>query len=325
MLRLVLLGAGLVTVAALVVWVGSEPVLVALSRITWWQFAIVCVPSLLVLPMDALGWRYAFPPARAAPYRRLLAVGFAGEALNVVTAFASVGGEAVKAWLLRRDIRYGESVPSLVINKTTTVLAQVAFLAAGVGLAAAAPAADSALLRAMLVLLAVEVLATGGFLATQVSGAVAATGGLLTRIGLLRARSHAAGLDRALRHFYRQQWGRVLLSVTIHLGGLVLGALETFVILWFLGAPVSPALAVLIEAVGSGVRFASFLVPASLGVLEGANVAAFEALALGGGPGLAFSLVRRARQVVWIALGLLVLATLAPSASGAAGASSRTV
>jgi uncharacterized membrane protein YbhN (UPF0104 family) len=67
------------------------------------------------------------------------------------------------------------------------------------------------------------------------------------------------------------------------------------------------ATATVIEAVGSGVRFATFLVPGSLGMLEGANAGLFVALGLGAGTGLAFSLLRRARQVVWIGIGLLVL------------------
>jgi glycosyltransferase 2 family protein len=67
------------------------------------------------------------------------------------------------------------------------------------------------------------------------------------------------------------------------------------------------ATATVIEAVGSGVRFATFLVPGSLGVLEGANTGLFVALGLSASAGLAFSLVRRARQAVWIAIGLLLL------------------
>ncbi|HEY7249781.1 MAG TPA: hypothetical protein VIG37_04740, partial [Methylomirabilota bacterium] len=65
-----------------------------------------------------------------------------------------------------------------------------------------------------------------------------------------------------------------------------------------------------IEALGAGVRFAAFLVPASLGAFESANAAAFEAMGLGAGAGLAFSFVRRARQVVWIGIGLVVLVAM---------------
>ncbi len=312
--RIALLIVGLAVLAALVIWVGAEPVAASLSRITWWQFALVCLPALLILPFDALGWRYAFP-REPAPFGRLLAAGVAGEALNLVTAVASVGGEAMKAWLLRRDVRYEDSVPSLVIAKTTITMAQALFLILGIGLAVAMPSSDSTLLKAMLGLLAVEVLAVGGFFLTQISGLVARAGHLLTRFSVLQAQSYAEGLDNSLQRFYRQQWRRLLLSVAFHLVGWALGALEAFLVLLVLGAPVPLGTAIVIEALGSGVRFASFLVPANLGVLEGANVAAFGALGLGAGTGLAFSLVRRARQAVFIGLGLLVLFLIAPTAS----------
>jgi hypothetical protein len=77
--------------------------------------------------------------------------------------------------------------------------------------------------------------------------------------------------------------------------------------LWALDVKTSLATATAIEALGSGVRFATFLVPASLGPFEAANAAIFAALGFGVGAGLAFSLVRRARQVVWIAIGIVVL------------------
>jgi uncharacterized membrane protein YbhN (UPF0104 family) len=85
---------------------------------------------------------------------------------------------------------------------------------------------------------------------------------------------------------------------------------ETFIMLWALGVDVPVLTATVIEALGSGVRFASFMVPASLGALEGANAAAFEALGYGASVGLAFSFVRRARQIVWVVIGLAVMAVM---------------
>ena len=66
----------------------------------------------------------------------------------------------------------------------------------------------------------------------------------------------------------------------------------------------------MIETFGSGVRFATFLVPANLGSSEAANAGAFAGLGLSAAAGLAFSFVRRARQAVWVALGLAVLAVM---------------
>jgi hypothetical protein len=77
-----------------------------------------------------------------------------------------------------------------------------------------------------------------------------------------------------------------------------------------LHVPASLVAATIIEALGTGVRFATFFVPASLGTLEGAYAAAFTAFGWTAGDGLAFSLVRRARQLVWIGIGLAILVAL---------------
>jgi uncharacterized membrane protein YbhN (UPF0104 family) len=125
---------------------------------------------------------------------------------------------------------------------------------------------------------------------------------------MVAAPEYASQLDRALRDYYRRDWRRLTLSVAFHTLGWLLGAVEAFVMLWALDVDAGIRVATVVEALGSGVRFASFLVPASLGAFEGANAAAFGALGFGAATGLAFSFVRRARQVVWIAVGLIVLA-----------------
>jgi hypothetical protein len=121
---------------------------------------------------------------------------------------------------------------------------------------------------------------------------------------------YAQRLDEALRDYYRRDRRRLALGTVVFLGGWLLGAVETYLILGFLGLPVSLATAIVIETLGAGVRFATFFVPASLGPFESANAAAFAALGLGAGAGLAFSFVRRARQLIWAVVGLAVLAAM---------------
>jgi glycosyltransferase 2 family protein len=82
---------------------------------------------------------------------------------------------------------------------------------------------------------------------------------------------------------------------------------EALLILAVFGLPASLLVATVIEAFGSGVRFATFFVPASLGALDGANAGAFAALGWTASARLAFSVVRRARQAVWIGVGLVIL------------------
>ena len=305
-LKTVLLVLGAVVLGVLVYRVGTEPILETLHRLTWWQFALICLPYAAIMAVDTLGWRFAFARDRA-PFRRLYGARVVGEALNIATALGSVGGEAAKAWLVRDEVSYEESVPSVIIAKTTITIAQALFLLIGIVLAWTALDVGSEILRGMLWLLIVEVAAIGGFFGAQLSGVVARGGGLLKKLGVIEHAGSAQQLDTALRTYYRREWRRCALSVAFHLAGWLLGALEAVLMLWALGIDASMATATAIEAFGSGVRFATFLVPASLGAFEGANAAAFGALGLGASAGLAFSFVRRARQAVWVVVGIVLL------------------
>jgi uncharacterized protein (TIRG00374 family) len=312
-IKTVFLVLGALLLAVLVYRVGTEPILETLQRLAWWQFALVCLPYAVIMAADTLGWRFAFANDRA-PFWRLFGARLAGEALNIVTAVGAVGGEAAKAWLVRRDVTYEESVPSIVIAKTTITMAQAVFLLGGLGLAWRTLPAGNDVLRVMMWLLVAEVVAVAGFAGVQVSGLVARGGRLLKVVGLIGDTAYAETLDRALRDYYRKEWRRFGLSLGFHLVGWLLGALDAFIILWTLGLSVTLTTATIIEALGSGVRFATFLVPASLGPTEAANAVAFAALGLGAGAGLAFSFVRRARQAVWVVVGLAVLAVMRWSA-----------
>lgn len=296
--------AGLAIMVMLIVRVGSDEALTATARALGWRSLLVCLPFALIMSVDTLGWRYAFAYDRV-PFLRLVAARIAGEAVNVMTAVAPVGGDAIKVWFLRPHVPYQESIASVIVAKTTITLSQALFLLIGV-MAAVALAVDARLVRAMLWLLLVELIGAGGFLAVQVAGSLSRGARLLSRVKKLDALAGAENLDRTLRRFYRREWRRFALSVGFHLLGWLMGALETWLFLRVLQIPASLTTALVIETLGSAVRFATFFVPGSLGALEGANTAAFAALGLGAPAGLAFSLLRRLRQVVWIGLGVLV-------------------
>jgi uncharacterized protein (TIRG00374 family) len=317
--KIVFLVLGALLLAVLVYRVGAGPILETVRRLAWWQFLLVCLPYAAAMAADTLGWRFAFARDRA-PFWRLYGARVVGEALNIVTAVGSVGGEAAKAWLVRRDVSYEESIPSIVIAKTTITIAQALFLLIGIVFAWTSLDVDSQVLRGMLWLLGIEVAAVAGFLGAQLAGLVARGGRLLKSFGVLKDTSSAGKLDEALRGYYRREWGRFALSVSFHLAGWLFGALEAVVVLWALGIDASVVTATIIEALGSGVRFATFLVPANLGAFEGANAAAFAALGFGAGAGLAFSLVRRARQVVWVVVGVGVLLAMRWAARASARA-----
>lgn len=313
-IRLVLLACGATLFGVLVIQIGPDAIAASLYRLSWGLLVLVFFPFSLMTVFDTLGWRFAFR-RDGVPFRSLLSARMAGEAFNVITPTASVGGEPVKAWLLRHHVPLDESLPSVIVAKTTITIAQGLFLLLGIALAWPILPPGSRLLYGMAWLLVIEIIAVGGFVTVQVIGLLGKGEGVLGRLGLLWGAQRIHGLvrlDDALLHFYRREPRRLLLSVGSHFVGWVLGAFETYLILRLLGVPVSVVTATVIEAFGTAVRFATFLVPAGIGALEGGHVAVFAALGLGAHTGLSFSVVRRVREATWVGLGLIVLAAMRP-------------
>lgn len=314
-LHVFLLGCGVALLGILIAHVGPATILESFSQLSWRLLLVACFPFSLTAVVDALGWRFAFQHDRV-PFRALLLARLAGEAFNLTTPTASVGGEAVKAWLVRDHVPFEESVPSVIVAKTTHVIAQGVFLLVGVGVAWLTLPAHSELLRGMEWLLVLEVVAVGGFVLVQVGGVLGRFRRVLDWLGLAGAgeRAHALEhLDDALSMLYRREPRRLFLSIGSHFAGWMLGTLETYLILRFLGVPVSAVTALVLEAFGTAVRFATFWVPAGLGVLEGGQMAAFVALGLGASAGLSFALVGRVLEAARAGIGFLALAAVRPA------------
>jgi uncharacterized protein (TIRG00374 family) len=296
----------------LIYTVGPATILDAISRLSWRLAIILCFPYALTATLDTLAWRFAFF-RRIPPFGKLWSARVAGEAVNATTPTASVGGEPVKAYLLRYWVPPVEGLASVIVDKTAIVLGQGVFLTLGLVLTQTLVPASGTLVIAMTALLVVELVGVGGFLVVQILGAAGRGGRLLARLGVGPSRSsqeRLEGLDQTLAAFYRGHRGRLLAAVLVHFAAWTVGSLEIYLVLSFLGLPVPLLTAVVLESFGAAVKFASFMIPNSLGALEGGNVAIFAAFGLGGGVGLSYTLVRRMREATWAAAGMIVLAAL---------------
>ena len=308
--RLLMIVGGAALLAVLVMRNDPHALLDTLARLSWRIVIVLVFPFPLVNLLDTLGWRFAFRRHRV-PLRTLYFARLAGEAVNVTTPTASLGGEAVKAWLVRRHVSVESATSSVIVAKTTITIAQGLLLVVGIVCAWWALPHDSAVLRGMQWLLLVEVVAVGIFVAAQLGGLFAGSGRLLKRFGMLAPESAGlTRLDDSLSAFYRGQPRRLALSIGFHFLGWLTNALETWVILYLLGIDVSLVAAVVIEAFSTAIRFATFMVPGSLGALEGGHVAIFVALGFTGTVGLSYSLVRRIREATYVGIGFLALVLL---------------
>ena len=310
-MRPVLFGLGLAVVVYLIWNLGPATIWETFRRLSWGVLVVLVFPAWIVVVLDTLGWRFTF----ARPPRslfRLLAVRLAGEAINTSTPTASVGGEPIKAYLLRPEVATRDALVSVIADKTTVVVSQVILLAVGLFAARGALPLSHPLMLTMAGLLAVQIICAAGFVIVQLGGAVGGGGRLLSRLGIAPGITQVKleGFDHALRATYVERWRPLLASVLYHFLASAVETAEIYLIVRFLSVSMPATVALGIGAFGNAVRFLSFMIPASLGAVETANVALFAAFGVAGSVGLTCTLVQRLREILWAAAGFAALSLL---------------
>ncbi|HXJ80368.1 MAG TPA: flippase-like domain-containing protein [Candidatus Methylomirabilis sp.] len=305
--RSLLVLAGILVIAYLVAHVGPDLIWDAFRTLSWRLLLVLVFPSSLAVVADTLGWRFTFPRAPHS-FGRLVTVRMAGEAVNLVTTGA-VGGDLLKAYLLRPGVALREGLASVIADKTTSVVSQVLMLLVGVAIGAFLVPKSNTLLLTMTASLVIEVACVVAFVVVQLRGVVGGGGRLLARLRFPPSREHQAvldGTDRILRSLYAEHSRGLLASLLCHLMGFALGTLEIYLVVRFLDVPISFPAAFAIGAFSTAVKFFTFMVPASLGALEGGYVAIFSAFGMGGAVALTYTLVRRLREILWVGAGFVV-------------------
>ncbi len=302
------LGAGLFL---WLIWISDLTAVWNLLRSLRWRFFWVLVFYVVIFGLDTLGWKYALRVGAGGgvSWLRLFRARLAGEAINYVTPTAWIGGEPVKAALLaeRYGISMADGMASVVVAKTTFAVSMLLFILVGLGVTLATQSTSVELIRWAGWALPVLAILLGLFLMVQFLRPFGWAASFLARVvpgWSGRVLSGARGWDEAVVSFYRRSPGLVAWSLAFHFLGWVAGALEVAIILWFLGIPVSLSTAFSIEALWVLFRSGAFLIPASLGASEGIGLVVCGALGIHAAPGLALALVRRARELAWVGLGL---------------------
>lgn len=277
-----------------------------------WKLPIIFSPYLMVYLLDTEGWRHTLGK-RTLSFHKLFAIRMAGEAFNHLTPLAYLGGEPLKASLLKQHgIPLDQGLASVVVAKTVMTLAQLVFVTWGIVLALGHAKVQGLVLGGSiaLVVLGSSVLV---LFAAQQRGLFVGLLKLMRKLKLPLSRlekreGDLRSLDGHILNFYRQNQRSFAISFLLHLAGWTAGSLEVYLLLLFLGIPITLPTALSIEALSTLTKAAAFFIPASLGAQEGGNILIFLSFALSFQEGMTFSLVRRIRELLWVALGLLSLA-----------------
>ncbi len=318
MLRLFLLFVGLLTVGLIVWHIGPENIYDAAAQLGPVALLVMLIPSAIMYIVEAYGWKVTLgPSAKEIPFWRVLLIRTAGEAVNMTTPAGYVGGEPLKAHLLRKHhVPMEEAFTSVIIAKTTMTIAEVLFVLLGIALGVWLLDRNESFGQTLpAALLSVGLLAfvSAGLVFVQRQGLFTWLLEFLPRIGLKIAYLEARGerlrsVDREIWGFYRHRRPAFCASTGLFFLGWIAEALEVYVIIWYLGGPAMALSAISISALSVFIKSSTFFIPGSLGAQDGGNLLLLEAFGYSDVAGITFALLRRFRELVWIGIGLLCLA-----------------
>jgi hypothetical protein len=126
-----------------------------------------------------------------------------------------------------------------------------------------------------------------------------------TSLGNGRVARVFAAIERQMLDLVRGNPRRLLVLMAATAASYFFTALEGWVILRAVDAPITAAGALAVETFSRVTTFASAFIPANLGALEASSVAAVMAVGAAGG-GAALALARRLRGLFWAGVGLAI-------------------
>lgn len=296
---------GLIGAVAVVAAYGAPSVATAIIGMGWVGFLVFCLAHAPVAALLGLGWRVCLPRAAAASSRAMISARILRDAGAELLPFSEIGGFLIGARAaMLGGLTAAEASASTLVDITTEAVAQLAFIALGlIALADVRP--DAPMIRPALVAL------------------IAAAGGIAALALLLR---HSRWLSRwvgaaarrwlggfgpvdsalgALREIVSRP-GALAASFALHLIAWLAVALEAWLALRLIGAPISAERAVALESLLFASRSLAFFMPNALGVQEGAYALLAPLVGLSPADALALSLIKRARDLAIGAPALLV-------------------
>ena len=102
MIRFLLFVVGLLTLGLIVWHIGPGNIYDAAAQLGPIALLVMLIPSIIMYVVEAYGWKVTLGPlGKHLPFWRVLAIRTAGEVVNMTTPSGYVGGEPLKASLLR--------------------------------------------------------------------------------------------------------------------------------------------------------------------------------------------------------------------------------
>ena len=292
---------------------GVAEIVEAVRRVGWGLLLILALAGLRFI-VRAECWRWCLPPGTPFPLRRALAAFLAGDAVGNVTPLGLLASEPTKVLLTRHHLAPRASVASLAVENLVYAASVTAMV--GVGLIVLVSSVEMPRLWRLALVGALVAMAAGTLLVLRTMRGTWDP----SRGARPRWRERLASIRHEAVRFSgghpERLWRVFALDLVFH----ALAVLEVYVTLEWLLVGRSPTLveAIAFEALNRVITAAFKFVPFRVGIDEASAGALARILSVNPAAGVALAVVRKARNLFWAAIGL-VLVAMHPAEPNAAG------
>ena len=296
---------GLLLLAPLIYFVEPTVIFESLKKIAWWQFGIIFFLRLVFMIFGALKWKVILGfYEQEVSLRKLYLFKFATFSISYFTPIAAVGGQAVGVMLLRSEkVPTKIGITTMLIDSVLTPLVSItiSFLAVVIFLLTKLFAGPVLILAGIAFFPIALALVLLFFIFRLKSADVDEPKNNLWQRWKTTIKKHLLMSADFFRHSRKAAIYLVGLNLLAHFSTL----LETFLVLYFLGAVFGVLELALVEA---GYTLA-FIIPISqaLGTAEASSAYFFNLLGYGAALGVSLTLVLRARHLLVGLIGIAVL------------------
>lgn len=276
-------------------------------------FAVILLVQMGWVVLQAASWHIIQNSLfQRAPFLYFVRIKIISDTMNTVLPTANLGGDAMRAYLIKPRIPLKEGVAGILVDKTVESVAGTLFMACGMLVTVVFFPIPRALLMPAVACLLVLLLAIVLLVLFQFRGFFRSTMDFFGWIPALRRRLRKKEeslliLDENLRRLYQRSGSRIALATGLHFLARLVGVLEVLIVLRVLHQPVGFLGAWFISAAVTVANTIFFIVPGHWGVQEGMYVLVLKSMYFSGTVGLSLAVIRRIRRLFLLGLGLLLL------------------
>ena len=291
---------GLLLAGMLIASQGAGEVLKAVTKIGWGILPVLLI-HLLQIGFSGLGWFAFFSHSSyTGSMSGIVLLRWIREAINSMLPMTQIGGEIISNRLLiLRGMQGGAAGATIVLDLTMEIVSQFLFTLLGLILVIHT-GYQGPVLDWLIIGLVISVPVIISFFLAQNRGLFKLFEKLMEKLAhstALFSKNPIDGLHDDIQLLYRRHL-TLINSCSLHLLSWLAGTFEVWLIMYFIGWPVTLTEALVLESLGQAVRSAAFFIPGGLGAQEAGYLLFGLIYGLPPEQGLALSLIKRLREVM---------------------------